>query len=87
MLSCKQASQLASEQHDRRLNRRERIGLYIHLWICKNCRRFERQLTFLRQTLQRGVREGNIPLDKTLPPESKARIREQLHQHKQDPQD
>lgn len=83
MLTCKQASQLVSEQHDRNLSRRERIGLRIHLWMCRNCRRFERQLTFLRNTLHRGMQEGQLPLDKPLPPESKARIREHLHKHDQ----
>ncbi|MEJ2360668.1 MAG: zf-HC2 domain-containing protein [Gammaproteobacteria bacterium] len=81
MLTCKEASQLVSEQHDRNLGRRERIALRIHLWMCRNCRRFERQLSFLRNTLRRGVQEGQLPLDKTLPPDSKARIREHLHKH------
>lgn len=81
MLTCKEASQLASEMHDRKLSRRERIALRIHIWMCRNCRRFEKQLTFLRRALPRGVQEGRFPADKSLPPDSKARIRERLQKH------
>jgi len=81
MLTCKEASQLVSEQLDRQLSRRERMALRFHLWLCRNCRRFTKQLGFLRSTLRRGVQEGHLPLDKPLSPESKKRILERLHRH------
>jgi hypothetical protein len=84
MLTCKQASQLVSERHDRKLNWRERTALRIHLWICKNCKRFERQLHFIQHALHKGQQEGHLPVDKLLPPESAERIRKALHSHNED---
>ncbi len=48
MLSCKQASLLMSQALDRRLSFGEKISLRLHLVICVGCRRFERQMAFLR---------------------------------------
>jgi hypothetical protein len=48
MLSCKDASMLMSQALDRRLSLQERISLRLHLAICEGCRRFERQMVFLR---------------------------------------
>jgi len=81
MMTCKQASQLLSQRQDRTLSRRERIGLRLHVWICINCRRFERQLNFMRQILQRGSCEGHLPVEKPLPADSAERIRKALHDH------
>jgi hypothetical protein len=48
MLNCKQASLLASRAMDERLPFRERMALRLHLWLCRNCTRFTKQLNFLR---------------------------------------
>lgn len=48
MLNCKQASLLASRAMDERLSFRERMALRVHLWLCRNCTRFTKQLNFLR---------------------------------------
>jgi hypothetical protein len=53
MLSCKEASRLASEGLDRRLGLAERIALRLHLLACDGCSRFRRQLVFLRRALAR----------------------------------
>lgn len=84
MLTCKQASHLVSERHDRKLNWRERAALRIHLWICDNCKRFERQLHFIQHALRKGQQEGHLPVDKPLPPESAERIRKALHERSED---
>ena len=52
MLTCKSASRLMSEGLERPLGRRERWALRLHLWLCDNCRRFERQLRVLRRALR-----------------------------------
>lgn len=44
VLTCKQASRLVSARQDRKLGLRERVGLRWHLWLCGDCRRFERQI-------------------------------------------
>jgi hypothetical protein len=57
MLSCKDATRLASEQLDRKLGLRERAALRAHLLMCAGCARFERQLQFMRRMMGRYRRE------------------------------
>lgn len=79
MMTCKEASRLISEGMEHPLGRMERWGLRFHLWICDNCRRFERQVRFLRKLLHMlGDRaETGVP-GPNLAPESKDRIRQAL---------
>ena len=78
MLTCKDASQLISEGQDRKLDLRERIGLRLHLWMCKSCRLFEKQLGLLRQALHRGWRQGELPTKIPLPTAAQERIQQTL---------
>jgi hypothetical protein len=47
--ACKQASEWQSQALDSPLSARKRVGLWIHLRLCKWCRRYGRQIAFLRQ--------------------------------------
>lgn len=74
MLTCKDASHLISHRQERPLTFRERAGLRFHLWICANCRRFERQVAWLHTALRELGRCAEAePGD--LSPEAKERIR------------
>jgi hypothetical protein len=84
MLTCKDASQLISEGQDRKLGLRERTGLRLHLWMCKNCRLFEKQLGQLRQSLHKGWRKGELPSEIPLSAEAQERIRQNLIKHSGD---
>ena len=53
VLSCKQASEMVSQSLDRRLGLVERCRLYIHLRACQACRRFSRQMAFLRKAVRK----------------------------------
>jgi predicted anti-sigma-YlaC factor YlaD len=53
MLTCKEASVLLSQALDRRLSFWERLTLRLHLAICEGCRRFDRQMAFLRDACRR----------------------------------
>ncbi len=83
MLTCKDASHLISERQERPLGLRERWGLRFHLWICANCRRFERQVRVLSRALRELGRRAeedaahNTP-DIDLPPDARERIRKAL---------
>lgn len=55
MLTCKQATRLASESFDRRLAWRERLGLRVHLLLCVACARFARQIRFLREAARQAA--------------------------------
>lgn len=76
--SCKEASRLQSEALDHPLSISQRIGLRIHVALCKWCRRYGKQLRFLR--IVAGEQENH---DHSLPPQSlspdaKQRISERL---------
>lgn len=78
MLSCKQASQLLSQSLDRKLMRRELIGLRLHLMLCSMCRRFGRQIIGMRKMVRRLRQQ--IEHDETvkLSTEAKQRIAQVL---------
>jgi hypothetical protein len=79
MMTCKEASRLISEGQERPLKPRERWGLRFHLWICDNCRHFERHIRFLRKALRlmgEQLEAGSQGPDLT--PKAKDRIRKVL---------
>ncbi len=49
MISCKEATRLASLQLERKLSRWERAQFRVHLAFCLGCRRAEKQFEFMRQ--------------------------------------
>jgi len=53
MLSCKDVTRLISDSMDRSLPLGKRIGVRLHLMICRFCARYERQLLLIRETLRR----------------------------------
>ena len=62
MLNCKQSSQFISASFDRPLTTRERFALKLHLFICKYCNRFNRQLQTMRvamTTLAQSIANDN----------------------------
>lgn len=66
--TCEDSARLQSEALDRRLSRLERLGLRLHLLICKLCRNYSRQLRLLRKTLSnpasRELVEPQVSLSK-----------------------
>ncbi|MDP2821879.1 MAG: zf-HC2 domain-containing protein [Sulfuritalea sp.] len=53
MLSCKQASELMSQEQDRPLTVAERVGLRLHVWMCAGCNNYRRQMDVLRVACRR----------------------------------
>lgn len=53
IMSCKEATQLMSQDLDRKLSRMERFGLWVHLLACKGCRATERHFAFLQAAARR----------------------------------
>lgn len=49
MISCKEATRLASLQLERKLSFWERVQFRFHLAFCIGCRRAEKQFAFMRQ--------------------------------------
>lgn len=66
MLTCKQATELASQAMDRNLGAMERLGFDFHLLICSGCRAAKKQFSFLRQLT--SAYSEHLPVDdKSLP--------------------
>jgi len=78
MLSCKEATRLLSEALDRRLLLSERVALCFHLFICKLCRRYARQIRVLTDTLRSDVARLSSNPDVRLDDAAHARIRQGL---------
>ena len=49
MLNCKQNTELLSQALDRPITFREKLTMRLHLMMCRGCRNFEKQLTFIRK--------------------------------------
>lgn len=59
MLNCKQATELMSMRMDKELTMPQRMGLRLHLMMCKGCRNFSRQMDFLRQVSSKFPQRDN----------------------------
>lgn len=74
-LTCKEATRLQSEAMDRRLSFLEKLGLRVHLLLCKWCRRYGEQLTFLRSAARERQDHVDPGMPQKLSPEARERIR------------
>jgi hypothetical protein len=81
MLSCKDVTKLLSESMDRSLPLGKRVGVRLHLLICKFCARYERQLLLIRETARRLAATVEAPGESfggTLSEEARERIRKSI---------
>jgi putative zinc finger protein len=53
ILSCREATRLASQGLDRQMSFGERLRLRVHLAICSGCANFSRQIALVRRAVQR----------------------------------
>ena len=53
IISCKDASRLVSRREEATLSAWQRLVLRLHLSVCVACSRFERQVAFLRNAMQK----------------------------------
>lgn len=79
-LSCEDATRLYSEALERRLTWPERGAIWLHEAVCLGCRRFRRQLGWLRRIMAKFASEGPPgPCGGAgLPPEARERIKRAL---------
>lgn len=81
MLTCKNTSRLVSEGQERQLSLKERINLRLHVWMCNNCRRFEKQIVTIQKIMLSEWTQGAPPTNNQLPREAQERIRQTLKSH------
>lgn len=81
MLTCRDVTRLISESMDRTLPLGKRIGIRLHLLLCRFCTRYERQLLLIRDTVRRIASDENEPVGPapgTLSAEARERIRKSI---------
>jgi hypothetical protein len=84
---CRDAARMLSESMDRRLTPPERLGLRVHLLLCGLCRRYGRQLIFLRKLMgafAKILETGSPPGASEMSAEARARVRERLERSRPD---
>ena len=72
---CREVARLQSDALDHRLPWRKRVGLRIHLLLCKWCRRYGKQIAFLRSVARRSKEEDSCLPRQGLPSEARERIK------------
>ena len=81
--NCKAASRLQSEALDHNLPLRQRFGLRVHLLLCKWCRRYGKQITFLRDTAHEHPAKMAEAVPQKLSDEARERIKQGLRRNKE----
>lgn len=75
---CVHHSETISRSMDAPLRPGERAGLWLHLRLCRACRRYRQQLLRLRAILQgTGAPDGSA---ETMPAETRARLADRLRE-------
>lgn len=80
MMNCQHASHLLSQSQDRRLPWPQRVGLRLHLMMCRACSRFAGQLALLRQAVTILGRQIENDAGIALSEEARHRISGKLRQ-------
>ena len=79
MLSCKEATELASRSLDRKLPWPQRLSLRLHLLICHRCRHYINHLFFMQRIatkIEQHIEKGQA----VLPPQARQKIGARLQQ-------
>ncbi|WP_431064425.1 hypothetical protein [Methylotuvimicrobium sp.] len=81
MLTCKEASVLATKAMDGKLTFREGVGLRLHVAMCGLCRRYVRDMKRLRETVRSAsqIEFKLLPESVTLSRSSRERIKQALN--------
>ncbi len=72
---CKTATRLHSASLDRELPWHQRFGLRLHLLLCKWCRRYTQQVTFVQQAVQTHSDKVAESMTQTFSGEARLRIK------------
>ena len=87
MMSCKEVSRLYSESLERKLPFRQRLGLWMHLSMCRFCSGFSKQLLLLRDASRKHAEQIENATEPALSGEARQRIRRALENQGSDTQE
>jgi len=84
MLKCRDAARLASDELDRRLAWRNRLGLFLHVLMCATCRHHRSLLVAIHRTAGRlGTERSPVRgADAELSESARERLREEIRREK-----
>jgi hypothetical protein len=80
--NCRDAARLQSEALDAKLSLPKRFGLQLHLLVCKWCRRYGKQLRFLRHAAPEHCDQITDAVPQKLSDEARERIKQRLQSEK-----
>jgi hypothetical protein len=83
MLSCEDATCLISKKLHQKLTVKERIKLTLHLWSCKFCSRFERQINYLNRVIRHLKHDAdngiiNFPMTEDIRTQIDEKLRDEI---------
>ena len=79
--NCKEASRLQSEALHRPLALPQRMGLRIHLLLCNWCRRYGKNVRFLKGVVDDSPTEEHCNHSHALNPNARERMKQKLVTH------
>lgn len=80
--SCHEATRMKSLALDEPLPLSDRLGLNLHLLLCRCCRRYARQIQWLHGALQSGDLEFNKPAELRLSAAARNQMKEWLRRNR-----
>jgi len=79
MFNCKEVSKMVSESMDRKFPLHHRILVTVHLFMCRYCNRFKKQLLILRNAVEcEDIHEEDLGRSPTLSKETHERIKQAM---------
>ena len=72
--TCKQTTEIISQQMERSLSLRERMLLKLHLWVCAWCQWYLEHLQIMRNTLRATANDDGATMTATLSADARERI-------------
>ena len=76
--NCRQSAQLISEASERQLSPLDRLGLRLHLLLCRACRSYQRAIHILGELMRTAAENPPVPDCEGLPDAAKERILQKL---------
>lgn len=77
-LRCKHATRLISQSMERPLTRGEKISLGLHLFVCKWCRRYQKQLRLIQGIIREFASIEATHAGTRMPESARRRIEEAI---------
>lgn len=75
MLTCKETSHLISKKLDSRLAWHENLGLWLHISLCRLCRRYSHDVKKMRSVMRAAGKSGQVLLPESVKLSEQARER------------